>query len=62
MRSAPVTAIREVMNRILLTGATGVVGRRVLPLLVSAGHSVTAVGRAPEQQELLRAVGASPSR
>ena len=48
------------MDRILLTGATGVVGRRVLPLLVSAGHSVTAVGRTPEQQELLRAVGASP--
>ena len=48
------------MDRILLTGATGVIGRRVLPLLVSAGHSVTAVGRTPEQQELLRAVGARP--
>ena len=48
------------MDRILLTGATGVVGRRVLPLLVSAGHRVTAVGRTPEQQELLRAVGANP--
>jgi nucleoside-diphosphate-sugar epimerase len=48
------------MDRILLTGATGVVGRRVLPLLVSAGHRVTAVGRTPEQHELLRAVGATP--
>jgi uncharacterized protein YbjT (DUF2867 family) len=48
------------MDRILLTGATGAVGRRVLPLLVSAGHRVTAVGRTPEQQELLRAVGANP--
>ena len=41
------------MDRILLTGATGVVGRRVLPLLVSAGHPVTAVGRTP------RAAGAA---
>jgi nucleoside-diphosphate-sugar epimerase len=48
------------MDRILLTGATGVVGRRVLPLLVSAGHPVTAVGRTPQQQEVLRAVGATP--
>lgn len=48
------------MDRILLTGASGVVGRRVLPLLVSSGHRVTAVGRTAEQQELLRAVGANP--
>ncbi|HEY1905960.1 MAG TPA: NAD(P)H-binding protein [Myxococcaceae bacterium] len=48
------------MDRILLTGATGVVGRRVLPLLVSAGHPVSAVSRTPEQAELLRAVGATP--
>jgi len=48
------------MDRILLTGATGVVGRRVLPLLVSAGHRVTAVSRSAAQQELLRAVGANP--
>jgi uncharacterized protein YbjT (DUF2867 family) len=48
------------MDRILLTGATGVVGRRVLPLLVAAGHRVTAVSRSADQQELLRAVGAKP--
>jgi nucleoside-diphosphate-sugar epimerase len=48
------------MDRILLTGATGVVGRRVLPLLVSAGHPVSAVSRSPEQAELLRAFGATP--
>jgi len=60
MRFTRVRAIGPVMDRILLTGATGVVGRRVLPLLVSAGHPVTAVGRTPQQQELLRAVGATP--
>jgi nucleoside-diphosphate-sugar epimerase len=37
-----------------------VIGRRVLPILVSAGHSVSAVSRTPEQAELLRAVGATP--
>jgi nucleoside-diphosphate-sugar epimerase len=48
------------MDCILLTGATGVIGRRVLPLLVAAGHRVTAVSRSADQQELLRAVGANP--
>ena len=33
--------------RILVTGSTGVVGRRLLPLLVAAGHEVTAVVRSP---------------
>ena len=28
------------MTRILVTGATGVLGRRVVPLLVEAGHEV----------------------
>ena len=34
--------------RIFLTGATGVIGRRALPLLIGAGHSVTAVVRRPQ--------------
>jgi nucleoside-diphosphate-sugar epimerase len=33
--------------RILVCGATGVVGRRAIPLLVSAGHTVTAAVRKP---------------
>jgi nucleoside-diphosphate-sugar epimerase len=44
---------------VLLTGASGVIGRRVLPLLLAAGHRVTAVGRTPEQRALLRSVGAT---
>ena len=31
--------------RVFMTGATGVVGRRAVPLLVRAGHRVTAIGR-----------------
>src|SRR5262245_28250514 len=31
--------------RVFLTGATGVIGRRLVPLLREAGHDVTAVAR-----------------
>lgn len=36
--------------RILVTGATGVLGRRVLPLLAAEGHTVTAVSRGKAEQ------------
>jgi nucleoside-diphosphate-sugar epimerase len=45
--------------RIFVTGATGVVGSRVVPLLVSAGHQVTAVGRTPEKRKVLERMGAT---
>jgi nucleoside-diphosphate-sugar epimerase len=45
--------------RIFVTGATGVVGRRAVPLIVSAGHEVTAVGRSREKLEALERRGAS---
>ncbi|WP_226622656.1 NAD(P)H-binding protein [Alloyangia pacifica] len=48
------------MSRILLIGATGGVGHRLLPLLVEAGHAVTALHRTPDQAEVLRAQGAAP--
>src|SRR5687768_10729083 len=48
--------------RVFLTGATGVVGRRLLPQLLAEGHAVTAVVRSPAQQERLTAVGATPVR
>lgn len=47
--------------RILLAGATGVLGRRILPLLVSQGHQVTALTRRPEEARNLRASGADAS-
>lgn len=46
--------------RILVTGATGVIGKRVVPLLVQAGHSVTALGRTPEKRDGLKRAGATP--
>ena len=46
--------------RVFVAGATGVVGRRLVPLLVSEGHEVTAVGRSPEKQAALARAGATP--
>src|SRR5262245_7814489 len=46
--------------RIFITGASGVIGRRVVPLLVGAGHRVTAVGRSPDKLAALAKVGAEP--
>jgi nucleoside-diphosphate-sugar epimerase len=46
--------------RIFVTGATGVIGRRVIPLLVGAGHEVTAIGRTPEKRAALGRMGATP--
>jgi uncharacterized protein YbjT (DUF2867 family) len=44
--------------RILLAGATGVVGRRLVPLLVAEGHHVTALTRRPHRIPELRRAGA----
>src|SRR2546428_11246174 len=45
--------------RIFVAGATGVVGRRAVPLLVAAGHRVTAVARTPEKRAELDRMGAA---
>lgn len=45
--------------RVFVAGATGVVGRRLVPLLTSAGHAVTAVGRTPEKRRALERQGAT---
>jgi len=44
--------------RIFVTGATGVVGRRAVPMLVADGHQVTAAGRTPEKRAGLERAGA----
>ena len=46
-------------HSVFLAGATGVIGRRVIPLLVAAGHRVTAVGRAPDKRAALERAGAA---
>jgi nucleoside-diphosphate-sugar epimerase len=46
--------------RIFVTGATGVVGRRLLPMLVAHGHRVTALARNPQRHDEVSRAGASP--
>jgi 2-alkyl-3-oxoalkanoate reductase len=46
--------------QIFITGATGVVGRRVIPLLIATGHQVSAVGRTAEKCAALARMGATP--
>jgi nucleoside-diphosphate-sugar epimerase len=46
------------MSRILVTGATGVIGRLVVPQLVAAGHEVTGVARTPDKRRRLEESGA----
>jgi nucleoside-diphosphate-sugar epimerase len=46
--------------RVFVTGATGALGRHLVPLLVAAGHEVTATTRTPGKVTQLRAAGAAP--
>jgi len=46
--------------RVLVAGASGVIGRRLLPQLVDRGHEVVATTRSPEKSDSLRALGAVP--
>ena len=45
---------------VFVAGATGVIGRRALPLLVAAGHHVTGMTRRADRAPLLNAMGATP--
>ena len=45
------------MSKILVTGATGVVGRRLVPLLVSEGHSVVAMTHGARNLDALESMG-----
>jgi nucleoside-diphosphate-sugar epimerase len=46
--------------RVFVTGATGALGRHLVPGLVAAGHEVTATTRTPGKIAQLRAAGAEP--
>jgi nucleoside-diphosphate-sugar epimerase len=46
--------------RVFVTGATGALGRHLVPGLVAAGHKVTATTRTPGKTVQLRAAGAEP--
>ncbi len=46
--------------RIFLAGASGVIGVRLVPLLVRAGHEVAGMTRTPAKADTLRGLGADP--
>jgi nucleoside-diphosphate-sugar epimerase len=46
--------------RIFLAGASGVLGLRLVPLLVTAGHQVVGMTRTPGKVDRLGALGAEP--
>jgi nucleoside-diphosphate-sugar epimerase len=48
--------------RVFVAGASGAVGRRLVPQLIAAGHEVIGSHTAPERAELLRTLGAEPVR
>jgi nucleoside-diphosphate-sugar epimerase len=46
--------------KVFVAGATGVLGRRVVPRLIAAGHQVSGIARTPAKAEQLIAAGATP--
>jgi nucleoside-diphosphate-sugar epimerase len=46
--------------KVFIAGATGVLGTRLVPRLVAAGHDVVGMTRTPAKQDDLRALGARP--
>jgi hypothetical protein len=48
------------MSKIFLAGASGVIGQRLIPLLVDAGHTVAGMTRSASKAERIAELGAQP--
>jgi uncharacterized protein YbjT (DUF2867 family) len=48
------------MSDVFLAGASGLIGVRLIPLLVAGGHRVAGLTRTPAKADALRALGAEP--
>ena len=46
--------------KVFVAGATGALGRRLVPRLVAQGHDVTGMTRTPDKEAALRELGATP--
>lgn len=47
--------------RIFIAGATGAIGKRLVPLLVERGHEVVGMTRSEAKADLVRSLGARPA-
>jgi nucleoside-diphosphate-sugar epimerase len=56
----PAAVAKENTMTIFLAGASGAIGRRLVPLLRAAGHRVFGTTRDPAKAEALRRLGAEP--
>src|ERR687892_274720 len=52
--------MKESMMRVFVAGATGAIGRQLVPRLVEAGHEVHGMTRSESKQAMLRELGAVP--
>src|SRR5262249_29166112 len=52
---------KEVVMRVFVAGATGAIGKQLLPMLGEQGHEVTGLTRTPAKQDLIRELGARPA-
>jgi nucleoside-diphosphate-sugar epimerase len=48
--------------RVFVTGASGAIGRRLIPQLIDGGHEVIGTHNSPSSAELLQTLGAKPVR
>src|SRR2546430_12678966 len=51
---------KEQAMKIFVAGASGALGRQLVPLLADAGHEVVGTTTSPRKLETLRALGAQP--
>src|ERR671918_260987 len=47
--------------KVFVAGATGALGRQLVPRLVANGHDVVGMTRSPEKRDLVRSLGATPA-
>jgi nucleoside-diphosphate-sugar epimerase len=52
--------MKEMTMRLFVAGATGAIGRQLVPRLVAAGHEVTGMTRSESKQAMLHELGAVP--
>jgi nucleoside-diphosphate-sugar epimerase len=52
--------MKELMMRVFVAGATGAIGRQLVPRLVANGHEVHGMTRSESKQAMLRELGAVP--